>query len=284
MRIITAIAVLGCVLGTAAHAQTTTNLTVTPTSNLFDCNNVIGVQQDAAPGFPYGSFASNGAATGNCASGGTSSKTDMYFTPLGLFGRSVTLGEIRSISYWTKKGTTHIVNPVDWYLAIYTVRYAGQTVSFYGARINAEPYFSENLNDPASTWNQWTTGGPANELRFYESTYGYFGGYADPDWAAFVTGSSLTGTHSSTPVAYADQPILYFSIQTGSAWAAGFTGQVDGLRIDLMDGSVATINFEPFLVPTDQASCMNNGWMNVYRPDHSPFKNQGNCIQYVNTR
>src|ERR1044071_9996843 len=86
-------------------AQTTKNLVVTPTSPVFDSNNVVGVPSDAAPGFPFGSFASDG-----------SGKTDMYFTPEVLFDREVTLGEIESITYWTKTGAVHSVDPRDWYL------------------------------------------------------------------------------------------------------------------------------------------------------------------------
>jgi len=78
------------------------------------------------------------------------------------------------------------------------------------------------------------------------------------------------------------QTILYFSIQTGSATATGFTGQVDGLRIELMDGSVANINFEPFLVPSDAAACKKDGWKTLFRADQSAFTNQGDCVSYVN--
>lgn len=252
-------------------AQTTTNLVVTPSSPVFDSNHVVGVAGDSAPGYAFGSFASDGVA-----------KTDMYFTPESLFGRPVTLGEVASMSYWTKTGAMHTADPRDWFLAIYTKRYAGQVgTSFYGVRVGTEPYFSENLVDPANTWNNWTTGGVQNQLRFFESTYGYFGGYTDPHYAAFISGNSLAGSRGPG-VSYATQPILYFSPQTGSAWAAGFTGQLDGLSIVLTDGSVANINFEPFFVATDKGQCKNNGWQTLFRADHSTFKNQGDCVSYTN--
>jgi hypothetical protein len=165
---------------------------ITPTSPVFDANNVQGVLLDGAPGYASGSFKSNGVG-----------KTDMYFTPEGLFsGRSVTLGEIASISYWTKTGATHAVDPRDWFLAIYTKPYASRA-------------------------------------------------------------------------------ILFFSVQTGSAWAAGFEGQVDGLRIELTDGSVANVNFEAVLEATDRAACKKDGWKMLFRADGSTFKNQGDCVSYV---
>ena len=125
--------------GMTAYSQTTTNVIVTPSSPVFSSNNVSGVPLDAAPGYPSGSFASNGVA-----------KTDMYFTPESLFGgREITVGQVASMSYWTKTGSTHAVDPRDWYLVIYTKRYAGQVgSSFYGTRIGSEAYFSENISDP----------------------------------------------------------------------------------------------------------------------------------------
>ena len=36
-------------------------------------------------------------------------------------------------------------------------------------------------------------------------------------------------------------------------------------------------------VPTDKDQCKNGGWMTLFRDDGSPFKNQGDCIQFVNT-
>lgn len=214
-------------------AQTTTEILVLPDTPIFDANSVVGVEGDAAPGYPTGSFASNGSA-----------KTDIYFTPEMLFQRPFTLGEIVRMSYFTKKGETHQASPGDWYLTIYTFPYSGDcsSGSWYGDRIGTEPYFSININDPADTWNQWTTGGAQNQLRFFESTSGCpganFGSYTDPEWATFVAGNSLSGSP------YAGHGVLYVTVQTASAWAAGFTGQLDGFEIELADGSLAKVNFE----------------------------------------
>ncbi len=214
-------------------ATTSAQVTVvTPTSTVYDSNHVVGVV-DPAPGFPVGSLASDGVG-----------KTDMYFTPESLFGHAVTLGDIASISYWTNKNATHTADPRDWFLVIYTKPYPGNP-RWYGARIGSEPYFSMNLSETPNAWNQWSTGGPSNTLRFFESTNGYFGAYNDPGFATFVSGNSLDN------VPYAGQQILYFSIQTGSAWAAGFTGKVDGLQIKLKDNTQSAVNFEPFLTPAD---------------------------------
>ncbi len=283
-RMFPAIAVATALMASVSSAQTTTNITVTPSSTVFDCKNVVGVPLDAAPGFPFGSLASTGGPPTPCASGGSDTKTDAYFTPESLFGgRSITLGEVASMSYWTKKTTLHSADPHDWYLTIYTKPYTGDvsTPTWYGDRIGSEPYFSEDLTETADAWNQWSTGGPTNELRFFESTAGApgatFGSYTDPDWSTLITRKALSGSP------YAGHAILYFSIQTGSAWSTGFTGQVDGYQIRLTEGSVANINFEPFVVATDKDACKSGGWASLYRADGTTFKNQGDCIQYVNT-
>ncbi|MBI5089118.1 MAG: hypothetical protein HZB15_09755, partial [Actinobacteria bacterium] len=200
-------------------------------------NNVTANPSDAAPGFDDGSFVAAASAP--------SAKTDIPIPVTTLFGRDVTLGEISSMSYWTKTGATHTADPRDWYLTLYTKPYAGDasTPTWYGDRIGTEPYFSSNIADPANTWNQWTTGGGTNRLRFFESTAGApgatFGAYTDPDWATFIAANGLSGAARSS------QQILQISVGTGSAWANGFTGQLDGLRIELTDGSVTTVNFEP---------------------------------------
>jgi hypothetical protein len=171
----------------------------------------------------------------------------MYFTPESLFGRPVTFGEVANISYWTKKGTTHAADVRDWFMNIYTKPYAGDvsTPPWYGERIGTEPYFAANISDPVNTWNQWSTDGSSNKLRFFESTQGApganFGTYADPDFAVFKTLNAKSGQPYST------RQILYFSPQTASASPVGFTGQLDGLRIELNDGSVANVNFETFV-------------------------------------
>jgi len=189
----------------------------------------VGVSGDAVPGWGTGSWQANGV-----------NYSDLYMTPMILFGRDVTIGELASISYYTKKDSLHSVDASDWFFKMYTAPYAGSPgAGWYGNRINAEPYFSENLNAPTDQWNQWgTDDGANNRLRFFDSSTGYFGSYTD----GFL--SDLT----SDPV-YMNQTIMYMNVATGSAWAAGFEGQIDGLQIVLTDGSIAAVDFEAAAVP-----------------------------------
>lgn len=192
-------------------------------------NPAVGVSGDSAPGWGAGSWQGNGV-----------NYSKLYLTPSVLFGREVTIGELSSISYYTKKDTTHTDDAADWFFQMYTDPYDGSPgSSWYGNRINAEPYFSENLNDPAGEWNQWTTdAGGDNRLRFYDSSSGYFGGYSD----GFL--SDLTSDSN-----YQDQYIKYIVVGTGSGWADGFEGQIDGLLIALTDESFAEVDFEATAIP-----------------------------------
>lgn len=229
MKKLITICVLVLILTVSGTVSASVTTIIALPADVPDEAEAIGSLTEYAPGWAAGSWQANGTA-----------KTNYYVSPVQLFGGDVTIGQLASISYWTKKDSTHVTDPADWYLHIYTKPYEGSPgSSWYGNRINAEPYFSENLVDPADTWNQWVTGeGENNRLRFFDSSSGYFGSYTD----GFL--SDLT-----SDAAYKDQEILAFAIATGSGWAAGFEGYLDGLSIELTNGDVGNVNFEAVPAP-----------------------------------
>ena len=68
-------------------------------------------------------------------------------------------------------------------------------------------------------------------------------------------------------------------------------GGLDGTNIFRLDsptsacwtGYVPAAQFTAYTIATTKDGCKNNGWQSLSRADASPFKNQGDCIQYVNT-
>lgn len=72
-----------------------------------------------------------------------------------------------------------------------------------------------------------------------------------------------------------------FGVNQGSGNPA-LTASSDVLSIGY-DGECVTYDFEPYEVATDKETCKNGGWKTLRRADGSTFKNQGDCIQYVNT-
>lgn len=52
---------------------------------------------------------------------------------------------------------------------------------------------------------------------------------------------------------------------------------------DLVNFNGTTYDFEPYIIASSKDQCKNGGYTNVTRADGSSFKNQGDCMQYVNT-
>jgi hypothetical protein len=68
----------------------------------------------------------------------------------------------------------------------------------------------------------------------------------------------------------------------GGAWT-NFVGNADAVIIGV-NGNTTTYDFELHTVPTSVNQCKNGGWKTFNPPpSHGPFKNQGDCIQFVNT-
>jgi len=71
-----------------------------------------------------------------------------------------------------------------------------------------------------------------------------------------------------------------FGVNQGSG-SGGLIAATDALRI-ASNGSSWTYNFEPFRTPATKDECKNGGWQNLRDANGAPFKNQGQCVSYVN--
>jgi len=116
--------------------------------------------------------------------GNTSVRTDKFevFFPTYDLGE-ITIDDIQTIKFHTNKPLpTNNENPYNFYLVIYTKPDGINDNNWYGYRLIAEPYYSENINAPADSWIEWTTdSGSSNHLRFYDpDTTGSYGSYTDP--------------------------------------------------------------------------------------------------------
>lgn len=220
-----------------------TNLTYFPTDGTPDTADPIGIAGDSAPGFSSGSFQGNGSA-----------KTAIYIDPADLFGSSITVGDIDSISYWTKRDVSFgDVNPyLNWYAEIFTTPDGTDDDAWYGRRLNMEPYFAISPSAPTDTWTQWSTDAGTNQLRVFDANRGssgpIYGTYSDPTLADITGGTvnwnSYYSGYENASYDYRDEEVWFMGISTGSGWASGFDGQVDGVTISLKNGDSATVNFE----------------------------------------
>jgi hypothetical protein len=140
-------------------------------------------------------------------------------------------------------------------------------------RLVFEPYHTQTILTGAwQTWdtlaagaggNWWATGAPGN-TRCPQS---------DPcTWSEVLLHFPDAGIRETLGA------VLF---KAGSGWAA-FDGSADRLTIGV-SGHETTYDFEPYLVASVKDDCKKGGWQSLYRADGSSFKNQGDCIQYVNT-
>ena len=179
-----------------------------------------------------------GGETSLAASG--DGKNQFYVTGEALFGTaSVTIDDIASIQYATNKSGGG--GSPDWFVQIYTTPYAGSPgSSWYGNRIQAEPYLASNVNAPADQWNDWTTeSGVTNSLNWGDSSNGDFGASLG-SWDTLKSTSVLDGSGT-----YGDAGVLFFTFGTGSGWADGFDGQISPITVNFTDGTGTIINFVP---------------------------------------
>ena len=77
-------------------------------------------------------------------------------------------------------------------------------------------------------------------------------------------------------------PLPWGIIPTGEVTLKGFTASFFGSPIDQFGiGEVEVDGTEVITTPTTKDQCKSGGWRNYERADGS-FKNEGDCIQFVN--
>ena len=148
---------------------------------------------------------------------------------------SFAVDDIDYISYVTKKDEVTASNP-DFFLKIYT---KGNQQGWYNYRLNAEPYFSNDLDGPANQWNQWNTNEGTNQLTFFDSNvsgvgYGFYG---QPTLQDIQNGSinwnNYNNNAASTNIDYGAEEVKYIVMGTGSGWNGSFEGYLDQIKISV---------------------------------------------------
>lgn len=227
-----------------SRAASGANITLYPVSP--GVAGVSGNTSTSAPGYGGSSFQAGPTLDAD-------GKSEIYITlaELGL-SPTTTIADIQSITYFTNKAGGS--GAVDWTLNLYTNKQSGDT-TFYHSHLTAEPYFANQTTASGGQWNQWSTDG-ATPLRFYDGPRsGDFGNTSPQDpTLATLQGGTFTyapTTHNLTGFShdYRGEGIEYISFQTGSAWAPGFSGLLDGFNITLKSGASASVNFEAVPLP-----------------------------------
>jgi hypothetical protein len=164
----------------------------------------------------------------------------------------------------------------------------GVAVPGYPGRLVYVP--RDNGTVLAATWQEWDTTSPGALWRWshYDrgpdnnlGTVGDNNRWPDGNPAPLRTWSDIV---TSFPSATMDNPLApgygQLVYRAGEPYPAGFTGYLDKVTVGV-SGNSTVFDFEPLIgPPTSKDQCKNGGWQQFNNP---PFKNQGDCNQYVNT-
>jgi len=181
------------------------------------------------------------------------------------------LANVTELSYYTKQNSASFAEGDPSYqLPVCLGGVSGTTCNGFTTFV-FEPY--ENpLQGPVVTglWQQWDV----DAGQFWSSRTATGGGTcsvtAGFGGAPFYT---LAGLKAACPNAV----VVGFGVNIGS------NNPLYNVESDLVDFNGTSYDFEPFIVASTKDQCKANGYQNFARADGSSFKNQGDCIQYVNT-
>lgn len=138
-----------------------------------------------------------------------------------------------------------------------------------------EPYQNNGLGTPSpvivpNVWQQWDV----DAGQFWSSRTVNAGG------SCVVAQGSGGPPFYSLPVL---QTICPSAVVVGFGVNIGTFNPGYNVYTDLVNFNGTSYDFEPYQVASNKDQCKNGGYNNVKRADGSSFKNQGDCIQYVNT-
>jgi len=192
-----------------------------------------------------------------------------------LHDTATPLASVTELSYWTKQVSASFVGgDPSFQLPICLGGISGTTCVGFTTLV-FEPY-QANGSDPVTqpvlngVWQQWDV----DAGKFWSSR-----NYTDGGTCTVVAGGggppfyTLAGLQAACPNAV----VVGFGVNIGS------NNPSYDVYADLVDFNGTTYDFEPYVVAKSKDQCKDGGFNVVKRADGSTFKNQGDCIQYVNT-
>jgi hypothetical protein len=242
-------------LATITPAFAATTVVVTPT------NTQGWSEADTRPGGDV-NFVSD--ATSPYPTGALQLTTDASNTAKAQYMHEATgpLSEVTELSYSTKQnsGPVHAAASYQLVVDLNGAATGGFTTLVY------EPY--QNGVVTPGNWQQWDVdaGQMWSSRSFTEGTCVVVAGAGG---APFYT---LAGLQTTCP----DATVLGFGVNIGS-FNPSYDVETDGVNFN-----GTTYDFELFQTPTSMDECKNGGYLNMADQNGQPFKNQGQCVSYVN--
>jgi hypothetical protein len=254
------LAVVAATALTAGLASAATTVVVTPT------NTQGWSTSDTRPGGAVNFVVDNTAPAGIGALQLTTDATTAAKAQY-LHAANVPLSQVTELGYYTRQNSASFVGgDASYQLPVCLGGVSGSTCNGFTTLV-FEPY--ENGTVVPGAWQHW------------DVAAGQF-------WSSK---SVIVGT--CTVVAGGGGPPFYTLAQLQAmcpgAVVAGFGVNIGSnnpsynVETDLVDFNGTVYDFEPYAVATSKDQCKDGGWQMLRRADGTPFKNQGDCIQYVNT-
>lgn len=255
MTLFGGLAALSLVIG-AAGAGAASNVVVTP-SNTQGWSTA-DTRPGGAVNFVTDATAPSGVGALQLTSNATTTAKAQY-----LHDANVPLASVTELSYWTKQNAANFPGgDASYQLPVLLDGTAGSFTTFV-----YEPY--ENGTVTPGAWQAWNV------------AIGQF-------W------SSRTVTSGTCAVTAGGGGAPFYSLadikaMCPNAVVAGFGVNIGSnnpsydVETDLVNFNGTTYDFEPYLVAGSKDDCKGSSWKTAHRADGSSFKNQGDCIQYVNT-
>lgn len=139
------------------------------------------------------------------------------------------------------------------------------------------PDQGDNVLNTWQSWNAFTGGWYGIDAHTYDPTFGGAGSDVQPLASYLALYPNATVRNSIEG---------YGGVRLVAGFGAlswsNFIGNVDAFNIGVA-GTTTAYDFEPYAVVTNKDQCKGAGWQSYKRKDGSALKNQGDCIQYVNT-
>lgn len=265
---VTAVLALAVVSPVAATLVAGPTIVVTPT------NTQGWSTDDTRPGGAVNFVVDGSAPSGN---GALQLTTDATTTAKAQYmhAANVPLSSVTELSYYTRQVSSSFAQGDPSYqLPVCLGGVVGTTCVGFTTLVY-EPYENPGLGTPGGVvvpgiWQQWDV----DAGQFWSSRTASGGGacttLAGGGGPPFYT---LAGLQSVCPNAV----VVGFGVNIGS------NNPSYNVYTDLFNFNGTTYDFEPYEVASNKDQCKNGGFLTVKRNDGSGFKNQGDCIQYVNT-
>lgn len=93
-------------------------------------------------------------------------------------------------------------------------------------------------------------------------------------------GGNFYDPYANALANYGAYEVTSISVVVDASWAAGDSEQAVDIDNTLINSTLFTYEVPQ---PTNKDQCKDGGWEDLARADGTTFKNQGDCIQYVNT-